>query len=135
MKYDWIGIYQEFADKLLDYKNNRRELIKKLQEIYEELNLKYPLIDGNEIGKDVCPFSVMGIFSKHISESNRINILKKIKEKFDLKAEIPTDFSGIPLLNNMRSMFYDFTPNRKENDITNLWNLFESAINMQIIKM
>ncbi len=128
MKYDWIGIYQEFADKLLDYKNNRRELIKKLQEIYEELNLKYPLIDGNEIGKDVCPFSVMGIFSKHISESNRINILKKIKEKFDLKAEIPTDFSGIPLLNNMRSMFYDFTPNRKENDITNLWNLFESAI-------
>lgn len=128
MKYDWIDIYQEFADKLLDYKNNRKELIIKLQEIYEELNLKYPLIDGDEIGEDVCPFSVMGIFSKHISESNRINILRKIKEKFGLRANVPNDFSGIPILSNMRSMFYHFTPNRKENDIPNLWNLFESAI-------
>lgn len=128
MKYDWIDIYQEFANRLLDYKNNREELIRKLQEIYVELNLKYPLIDGDEIGKDVCPFSVMGIFNKHISESNRISILSKIKEKFDLRSQVPTDFSGIPILNNMRSMFYHFTPNRKESDIPNLWNLFEIAI-------
>lgn len=128
MKYDWIDIYQEFANRLLDYKNNREELIRKLQEIYIELNLKYPLIDGDEIGKDVCPFSVMGIFNKHISEINRISILSKIKEKFDLKSQVPTDFSGIPILNNMRSMFYHFTPNRKESDIPNLWNLFEIAI-------
>lgn len=128
MKYDWIDIYQEFANRLLDYKRNRKELIKILQEIYVELNLNYPLKDGNEVGKDVCPFSVMGIFNKHISESNRINILSKIKEKFNLKANVPTDFSGIPILNNMRSMFYHFTPNRKEEDIPNLWNLFETAI-------
>lgn len=128
MKYDWVDIYQEFANKLLEYKSNRVELIKKLQDIYAELDLKYPLIDGNEIGEDVCPFSVMGLFNKQIRESNRINILSKIKEKFNLKADVPTDFSGIPILNNMRSMFYHFTPYRKETDIPNLWNLFEIAI-------
>lgn len=74
MKYDWIDIYQEFANRLLDYKRNREELIKILQEIYAELNLNYLLKDGNEVGKDVCPFSVMGLFNKQISEKNRINI-------------------------------------------------------------
>jgi len=127
-KYDWIEIYQEFANKLLEYKNNRMELIVILQNIYSELNLKYPLIDGNEIGKDVCPFSVMGIFNRQISEDNRINILSKIKEKFNLTANVPTNFSGIPILNNRKSMFYHFTPYRKDEDIPNLWNLFEIAI-------
>lgn len=128
MKYDWVNIYQEFANKLLEYKNNREELINKLKNIYVELELKYPLIDGNEAGQDVCPFSVMGLFNKQISEKNRINILSKIKEKFNLKSDVPTDFSGIPILNNMKSMFYHFTPYRKETDIPNLWNLFEVAI-------
>ena len=128
MKYDWVNIYQEFANKLLEYKNNREDLINKLQNIYAELELKYPLIDGHEAGQDVCPFSVMGLFNKQISENNRINILSEIKEKFNLKSDVPTDFSGIPILNNMKSMFYHFTPYRKETDIPNLWNLFEIAI-------
>lgn len=128
MKYDWIDIYQEFANKLLDYKNNREELIRILQNIYSELDLNYPLKDGNDVGKDVCPFSVIGIFNKQISEKNRINILSKIKEKFNLNSNIPTDFSGIPVLSNMMSMFYHFTPHRKDSDIPNLWDLFEKAI-------
>ena len=78
VKYDWIDIYQEFANRLLHYKNNRIELIRMLQEIYKELNLNYPLKDGEEAGKDVCPFSVMGIFNRQISDKNRINILSKI---------------------------------------------------------
>ena len=128
MKYDWIEIYQEFANRLLDYKNNRVELIRILQEIYLELNLKYPLIDEDEIGKDVCPFSVMGLFNKQITEENRINILSKIKEKFNLNASVPTDFSGIPILNNLSAMFYGFKKDRNDDDIQNLWELFEKAI-------
>ena len=42
MKYDWVDIYQEFANRLLEYKNNRTELINKLKNVYEEINLKYP---------------------------------------------------------------------------------------------
>ena len=88
--------------------------------------MKYDWVDIYQ--EFVCPFSVMGIFNKQISDKNRINILSKIKEKFDLKANVPTDFSGIPILSNMMSMFYQFTPYRKESDIPNLWNLFEKAI-------
>lgn len=127
-KYDWVEFYTEFANKLLAYKENRQGLITVLMNIYEELNLKYPLIDGENISNDLCPFSVMGLFNKQISLDNRINILKKIKEKFNVESNVPTDFSGIPVLNNMKSMFFSFTPWRKAEDIPNLWNLFEIAI-------
>lgn len=126
MKYDWTNIYQEFANKLLEYKDNRSELINKLQEIYNELeDIRYPLVYKNESLNDVCPFTVMGMFNKQISKENRINIIAKIKEKFNLNMEVPTDLSGIPVLNNQKDWFYKV--GQKE-DINNLWKLFEIAI-------
>lgn len=125
MKYDWTNIYQEFANKLLEYKNNRAELINKLEEIYNELGLKYPLEYRNERLSDVCPFTVMGMFNKHITYENRIKIISKIKEKFNLDFDVPTDFSGIPVLNNQRAWFY---AHDKKGDIDNLWDLFEKAL-------
>ncbi len=35
--FNWSGIYEEFATKLLEYKNDRKNLIGKLQNIYEEI--------------------------------------------------------------------------------------------------
>lgn len=125
MKYDWTNIYQEFANKLLEYKNNRVELINKLEEIYNELGVKYPLEYRNERLSDVCPFTVMGMFNKHITDENRIKIISKIKEKFNLDFDVPTDFSGIPVLNNQRAWFYAYD---KKGDIDNLWDLFEKAL-------
>lgn len=125
MKYDWTNIYQEFANKLLEYKNNRRELLNKLEDIFNELDIKYPLEYKNERLSDVCPFTVMGMFNKHITDENRIKIIAKIKEKFNLQFDVPTDFSGIPILNNQRAWFYD---HNNKDDVNNLWDLFEKAI-------
>lgn len=125
MKYDWTNIYQEFANKLVEYKTNRIELINKLEKIYNELDIRYPLVYRNERLNDVCPFTVMGMFNKQITEDNRIKILSKIKEKFDLDFDVPTDFSGIPVLNNQRAWFYAVD---RSDDINNLWELFEKAL-------
>lgn len=125
MKYDWTNIYQEFANKLVEYKNNRVELINKLEKIYNELDIRCPLVHRNEKLKDVCPFTVMGMFNKQIKEDNRIKILSKIKEKFDLNFDVPTDFSGIPILNNQKACFFDAD---RSDDINNLWKLFEEAL-------
>ena len=32
-KFDWVEIYEELADKLLEYKNNRKELFHKLEKV------------------------------------------------------------------------------------------------------
>ena len=46
--------------------------------------------------------------------------------------DVPDEFSGIPILNNMMATFYGFTGDnhRKDDDIDNLWDVFESAINL-----
>ena len=124
MKYDWTNIYQEFANRLLDYKNNRTDLLNKLEEVYDEVGLKYPLVyKGNKLN-DIDPFTIIGMFNKHITDENRIKIISKIKEKFNLISDVPTDFSGIPVINNQRAWFFG----GEQDDIKNLWILFETAL-------
>ena len=34
-QFHWVDFYKEFASKLLQYKDNRKELVKKVLEIYK----------------------------------------------------------------------------------------------------
>lgn len=51
------------------------------------------------------------------------------KNILDIKADIPKDFEGIPVLNNQKSHFFGFRSHRGKNDIQNLWNLFIKVVN------
>ncbi|MCR5220456.1 MAG: ATPase, partial [bacterium] len=97
-EYTWTGFYSEFADKLLRYKNDRSTLIAKLQKIYEVIKIKMPKLDTNGVSKDIDPFTVLGLFNKGITDTNRKNIITGIASEFGVKAEIPEDFAGIPVL-------------------------------------
>ncbi|HHV71866.1 MAG TPA: EVE domain-containing protein, partial [Clostridia bacterium] len=74
-------------------------------------------------------FTVFGCFNKGISNENRIALMKGIGSKLGVTAKVPTEFDGIPVLNNMRAWFFSSKDKRKKDDIPNLWNLFEAAIN------
>lgn len=50
-------------------------------------------------------------------------------DELDIKADIPKDFEGIPVLNNQKSHFFGFRSHRGKNDIQNLWNLFIKVVN------
>ncbi|MBR0108515.1 MAG: hypothetical protein IJM07_05265, partial [Pyramidobacter sp.] len=63
--FDWVPFYREFAEKLLEYKNRRKELCALVHKIFEKSGVKEPRLeaDGAEI-KDIDPFSVYGLFNK-----------------------------------------------------------------------
>lgn len=133
-KYTWIPIYQELANTLLQYKDNRKPLV---DWIYNNLssilnNKGKPLInylhekDGSRIN-DIDPFSVYAIFNRGISNTNRSEILKKFKECFKLQSDIPSDYDGIPIVNPMRSFFFSWENDNKER-IENLWKLFYKVL-------
>ena len=124
----WSEIYEEFATKLLEYKNNRKNLISKLQNVYEEIDMKLPKMESNGEILDIDPFTIFGLFNKGITDDNRKHILGEIAKQFNLKNKVPFSFEGIPLVNNLRSTFFNFAEERGENDINNLWEVFESAI-------
>ena len=126
-KFSWISFYKEFADNLLAYKADRKTL---LNYIYT-LDSKYTGYLHEEDGRpldDICPFTVMGIFNRGTTNSNRIIIATEFKDFLDIKASVPTEFDGIPVLNNQKSHFFGFSTHRKVDDIENLWTLFEKAL-------
>ena len=130
MSFTWIPFYKEFADKLLKFRYNRTSL---LDIIYT--NREYFMVnylhdeDGeNDKCKDIDPFTTMGIFNRGISEEKRLDAAKKFKELLSIKADVPNDFCGIPVLNNQKSHFFGFRKKRKNKDIENLWRLFEAVV-------
>lgn len=126
----WVSFYQELANALLPYKDDRRTLIEKLQAVYANLNMRFPKLDNTATPADIDPYTVFGLFNKKISNTNRKKIIAGLAEEFSINADQPTDFDGIPILNNLNATFYAFTGDKRrgENDIDNIWRVFEAGI-------
>ena len=90
--------------------------------------MKLSKMESNGEILDIDPFTIFGLFNKGITDDNRKRILGEIAKQFNLKNKVPFSFEGIPLVNNLRSTFFNFAEERGENDINNLWEVFESAI-------
>lgn len=124
----WMDFYSELATALLEFANDRKPLIEKVKAIYANAGMKLPTLERDNNIVDIDPFTVFGLFNKGITNDNRIAILNQIKKLFNISAAVPTDFDGIPVLNNMSATFYYFSDGRGEKDIDNLWTLFQYAI-------
>lgn len=128
-KFTWVTFYTELAHKLLEYKNKRHELIDfifaedGLLEFSNYLHLK----DKNQRIDDIDPFSFFGMFNRGLNESNRLKVLKKIKNRFNINANMPSDFCGIPVLNYMRQFFYHWDDLKES--CNRLWIAFEAILN------
>lgn len=130
MQFEWINFYSEFATKLLEFKDNRAELIADIQSAYSAINMKLPKLESEDSIIDIDPFTVFGLFNKGITNANRIAILESFATVFNIKSKVPDNFDGIPVLNNLKATYYGFKDDRQAADIDNLWGLYESAINL-----
>lgn len=130
MQFEWTSFYSEFATKLLEFKDNRAELIADIQSAYSAINMKLPKLESEDSIIDIDPFTVFGLFNKGITNVNRIAILESFATVFNIKSKVPDNFDGIPVLNNLKATYYGFKDDRKADDIDNLWGLYESAINL-----
>ena len=127
-KFDWIPFYKELADKLLEYKDNRADLIKVIEALYQKIDIKIPKLDKDNKIIDIDPFTVFGLFNKGITVDNRKKIVSGLAEILYLKAPLPTMFNSIPILNAQNATYYAFVGERGESDIDDLWHLFEQAL-------
>lgn len=128
-QFDWVDFYKEFANTLLQYKNNREILVEKVEKIYKLTGIDIPTLERNKQLIDIDPFTILGLFNKSsMTVDNRNKIISTVANLFDIKAPIPTSFDGIPLLNNQNATYYYFIDERDEDDIDTLWGLYESAL-------
>ncbi|MFI3293912.1 MAG: AAA family ATPase [Rikenellaceae bacterium] len=123
-RFDWIAFHEELANKLLEYKTKRSELFSIIKRLSDENPmLKYLHFENTdwwgERNFEIDPFSIYAMFNRSLKPENRMEIITTLAKEFDVKASIPSDFSGIPVMNNHRAFFGG-------ND--EVWALFEEAL-------
>lgn len=130
MSFTWVPYYKEFADKLLQYQENRTNLCRLIYDHEDELLINYLHDEGGKDDKitDIDPFTTFGLFNRGISMKNRVSSAALFKRLLNISADVPSDFDGVPLLNNQKSHFFGFRPDRKPDDIENLWRLFVKVV-------
>lgn len=126
--YDWVPFYEEFAEKLLDYKDNRQDLISIVRNVFDDIDLDLPTLEIENNIIDIDPFTVLALFNKGIKKENRKKIMKSFTNYIKIDSPVPTSFRSIPVLMSLNATFYDFKENRREGDIDNLWRLFDAAL-------
>ena len=108
----------EFADKILAYRFKNEELS---SWIYN--NIKPELLntfkDDGEKNRytEVDPFTVMALFNRGISVENRIYVCEMFKEFLKIEADVPEDFTGLPIMNYQNNNFVAYREDRREGDI------------------
>ena len=130
--FTWIPFYTEMAEKLLEYKDNRKELVKIVYGMDEE-DVRFFKDDRKNNFKDLHPFALFGIFNRQILPYKKIRICTYLKDKLQIKSDIPSDFDGLPTVNNQNSWWgMPWTKNDAKEDININWKLFEIIQKKQI---
>jgi 5-methylcytosine-specific restriction enzyme B len=131
--FTWIPFYQELAKKLVGWEKREAELISFLETLRAEGYVITPLNDKDSNGsrallEEIDPFTFFGVFNRGIGYDQRLAILVRIKQHFELQSELPEDFNGVPVLNNLKSWFFPYQDSRDQNDIGRLWRVFRLAL-------
>lgn len=127
-QFTWIPFYEEFADKLLTYRNKRSEL---LRWIYANLDgYINSFHDKDSNFSDIDPFTVMALFNRSMRSKKRLFIIQQFKDYMHIQAPIPQDFDGIPNVNPQNSNFRANSDDSKfhPEDIDSLWDVLEALI-------
>ena len=129
MAFTWIPFYKEFAQKLLQFRNNRKPLVDWIYSNIDGSLIKHfkDAPDGRHVS-DTDPFTVMAIINRGIAYDKKVELCKKFKSYLNISVPAPHDFSGVPEMNNQRSNFFGYEFRRKNGDIERLWNVFEYAV-------
>ena len=131
--FTWIPLYQELANELKSWEDRQEELIAFLEELRSQGFVITPLYDKDGDGarfllKEIDPFTFLGVFNRRIGYDQRLAILTQMKGHFGLHGDLPEDFNGVPVLNNLRSWFFPNQTSRDANDIARLWKVFQLAL-------
>ena len=131
--FTWIPFYQELAKKLAGWEKRQGELISFLETLRTEGYVITPLNDKDEDGarfllKEIDPFTFFGVFNRGLHYDQRLAILVRMKQHFELQSEVPEDFNGVPVLNNLKSWFFPYQDSRDRKDVGRLWRVFQLAL-------
>lgn len=126
--YAWTPFYEEFANKLLPYANDQETLLSKLKDAFSAAGQTMAKLSFEGDADAVDPFTIYGMFNKREGHDKRTDLAAQLKVQFEMDADIPVRFDGIPVLNPLSAAYYSFKNSDKEKHIDNIWSIFKAAI-------
>lgn len=137
--FPWTRFYEAFAKKLLEFKNKRKELTKRINQILKQTGFSHSYREKYENGtsgplEDICPFTIIGIFNRGIKPAKKIRIATELAKFLKITEPVPDSFHAIPTLYNKDSWFFRFEKDREPEEIDILWEIFEKAIELSSSK-
>jgi 5-methylcytosine-specific restriction protein B len=133
LNFSWIPLYKELATKLVSWENRQGELLASLERLREDGVKVTPFNDRDKGGRqiplgEIDPFTFFGTFNRGIKSKDRLAIVSAVKALLGASAPLPTDFDGIPILNNQQSWFIGYHKDRQREDVSLLWRVFRLAV-------
>ena len=130
--FTWIPIYSELAQKLPEFERRQTDLIGMIRQMRDKglptISIQDQAKDGACELEQIDPFTFFANFNRSVKDTNRIAILGEIKQSLGLSSALPTDFTAIPIVNNLAAWFFPYAKSRGENDINNLWRLARETL-------
>jgi 5-methylcytosine-specific restriction protein B len=131
--FTWTTLYQDLADKLLDWENRQSELVAFMSDLKNRGLTNLGVLDKDAHGNrfeltSVDPFTVFATFNRRISDDSRLAILGGWRELLASTAPMPKDFHGIPIVDNRQTWFFAYAAERQAGDIPALWRIFRIAL-------
>lgn len=132
--FSWISIHEETADRICSLAEPERELLATLRAMEEAGLTVISLEDSGPRRErlplaDVDPLTFLASFNRGITDDNRRANWSFLKTHWKLKADLPVDFDGIPIVHNMKSWFFPYARKRDLDHIGLLWKLVKQAVN------
>lgn len=129
--FTWIPIHKETVRRMLDLPDPQAELLAILREMgghgLTVISLQDRSADAAIALSEIDPLTFLSSFNRGITDANRRENWRFLKEKWNLSAEVPKDFAGIPIVNNMSSWFFSYARKRQANHVELLWTLVKQA--------
>ena len=128
-QFSWIPAYAAIAQGIYGLSDNRSRLLELFESIFSgNRDLTFPIDVGAEGLTTIDPFTFFASFNRGVSWEKRNRIVRLALDGLGRQnVATPTDYEGLPHVNNMRSWFFAGKQDRDAHDIDNLWELFCSV--------
>jgi MoxR-like ATPase len=131
--FTWIPLYQEIAHHILSMEKQQDELLSILRRLHDRglpvITLHDKASGGQAVElQEIDPFSFFASFNRGQTLVNRVKILEALKEEWGLHTDTPSEFDGIPVVDNRQSWFFLYAEDRGSDDIPRLWHLARETV-------
>lgn len=127
--FTWKPIFKEIVDRLPEFQFKNAMLVDLMVKMHRKSLKVSSFLDQDATGtefqlEESDPFTFLAIFNRGVKDCNRIAMLAFLKEEWQLKSELPSDFAGLPLVNLQKSWFMPFRFRREPQHVSTLWKFF-----------